>query len=601
MNLLLSVSQKIWALEMEKQNEENKQRLKAKLKEISKPEVKKLTPPEVKEKLERETGLKISIKVMRGSMRGYVRFSPMRKKFFELDYWRGLTKEFSVFDSDLKPVFVASYNLCLYYGFEAENYKRKRKPRSTEPKLPDNIRGEYLRKHQRNENYFLGYTTNYGRKKGHSSHVKSAGWGVGPNIVYGIYELNPENVKRYAVFMQTLYLGDQTQIDKEEYLSKFEPKTINVLGLEIEKENQNQNFIVYQIHPLFGFGEVETVLKEFTPKSLISAVKNPWIYFGDGTSVKREQALDILHESLEESYLKDLDLAQCKNAYRNISHSSDKRGFQAVIGWHLHFVDAKQKLIKAGADEETVSIYREKALRLYKDWIYSKSSIASANITGPANFPAARMQKRWDADHNKNVKFSTLLEKFLKRIKKQNRAPITVNSELEKAKAELAKNERNLEQMKAINKIARSRKKNYTRDQRVLDIMEQFNITRSNAENIMTEDWNGAGFGFRSYALTNCRQRIERWKGRVKTLSQKVEAQDSGNKEEVINGYKVVHNFEVNRIQILFDGKPDLETRNKLKKKAFRWSPKFKAWQRQLTENAIHATNMLLNELPTNE
>lgn len=63
------------------------------------------------------------------------------------------------------------------------------------------------------------------------------------------------------------------------------------------------------------------------------------------------------------------------------------------------------------------------------------------------------------------------------------------------------------------------------------------------------------------------------------------------------NGIKIVKNSEIMRIQIFFDKIPNEEIRNILKKYAFKWSPTNKAWQRQLTQNGIHATEHLINKL----
>ena len=59
--------------------------------------------------------------------------------------------------------------------------------------------------------------------------------------------------------------------------------------------------------------------------------------------------------------------------------------------------------------------------------------------------------------------------------------------------------------------------------------------------------------------------------------------------ELAFDGGKVVKNYAEDRLQILFDEKPDQETISKLKHNGFRWSPRFTAWQRQLTSNAFYA------------
>lgn len=58
---------------------------------------------------------------------------------------------------------------------------------------------------------------------------------------------------------------------------------------------------------------------------------------------------------------------------------------------------------------------------------------------------------------------------------------------------------------------------------------------------------------------------------------------------------KVVYNTEQNRLQLLFQGKPEAEMIQKLKKNGFKWSPRNSAWQRQLTPNALRA---MINIVP---
>lgn len=62
-------------------------------------------------------------------------------------------------------------------------------------------------------------------------------------------------------------------------------------------------------------------------------------------------------------------------------------------------------------------------------------------------------------------------------------------------------------------------------------------------------------------------------------------------------GVKLVQNTTLDRIQLLFDGKPEPETISKLKGEAFRWSPREGAWQRQNTNNGVQAAYRVLRFL----
>jgi hypothetical protein len=60
---------------------------------------------------------------------------------------------------------------------------------------------------------------------------------------------------------------------------------------------------------------------------------------------------------------------------------------------------------------------------------------------------------------------------------------------------------------------------------------------------------------------------------------------------------KLVQNTTLGRIQLLFDTKPSADIIQILKKAAFRWSPRESAWQRQNTNNGIHAAYNVLKDL----
>ena len=101
---------------------------------------------------------------------------------------------------------------------------------------------------------------------------------------------------------------------------------------------------------------------------------------------------------------------------------------------------------------------------------------------------------------------------------------------------------------------------------------------------------------FPSYTLTNDSQNIKRLEGRVSELKNLKNNADNWTEENEI--YKLWADKKDMRIRISFEmGKPDQEVIDMLRGKAFKWSPKNNAWQRQLTNNAVYETKLLRKSL----
>ena len=69
------------------------------------------------------------------------------------------------------------------------------------------------------------------------------------------------------------------------------------------------------------------------------------------------------------------------------------------------------------------------------------------------------------------------------------------------------------------------------------------------------------------------------------------------NKEDteiLFEGGRVIKNYSEGRVQIVFDTKPQPDVISNLKHNGFRWSPRFSAWQRQLTNNAYYAVSRVV-------
>ena len=91
-----------------------------------------------------------------------------------------------------------------------------------------------------------------------------------------------------------------------------------------------------------------------------------------------------------------------------------------------------------------------------------------------------------------------------------------------------------------------------------------------------------------------CAAKIKRIQARLADLDKLQAAAQQPDNATKFDGGEIVRNAEENRLQILFDEIPDADTRDALKSNGFRWSPRNKAWQRQLTQNAEYAARRVL-------
>ena len=96
------------------------------------------------------------------------------------------------------------------------------------------------------------------------------------------------------------------------------------------------------------------------------------------------------------------------------------------------------------------------------------------------------------------------------------------------------------------------------------------------------------------YELTSLRGKIKRVQARLDELDKRAQQAEQPADGTKFPGGEIVRNLEADRLQILFDEKPDEDTRAALKQNGFRWSPRYSAWQRQLTPNAEAAARRAL-------
>lgn len=152
---------------------------------------------------------------------------------------------------------------------------------------------------------------------------------------------------------------------------------------------------------------------------------------------------------------------------------------------------------------------------------------------------------------------------------------------LVKLRAELAECETSQERMKAANKAIRTGKT----PEKQVPALVALGFSEDSAQTLLKGDFCGR-VGFASYQLSNNNANMTRIKKRI----QELEARRSREAVEVeTEGYTYREDVEENRVMFEFDGKPEQEVRDLLKRNAFKWSPSRGAWVRQLTNAGIYA------------
>jgi len=236
--------------------------------------------------------------------------------------------------------------------------------------------------------------------------------------------------------------------------------------------------------------------------------------------------------------------------------------------------------------------YSRKLAEWYNRYYNIECQCPSILITGAGNFPVNKKNKQNQARESHHAAYSKI-EYIVDKIKSIGTGPIKRNDEnaIEKLQNKLDKLKQSQELMKAVNAYYRKHK---TLDG-CIDITEEL---KNSLEKSMQNSWRTEPKPFESYSLQNNNANIKSTQKRLEAL-QKAKAQPTESKTEEYNCSvcEVVENTDIMRIQLIFEGKPNEETRNILKSNGFKWSPKAEAWQRQLTNNGKYATKLVIKKL----
>lgn len=214
-------------------------------------------------------------------------------------------------------------------------------------------------------------------------------------------------------------------------------------------------------------------------------------------------------------------------------------------------------------------------------------------IAGGSNFPVRKKEKQ-NAARDANWKEFEYIEGILDRIRSTGMGGVMSDDKnaIEKLTAKLKAREEAQEHMKAVNA--------YYRKHKTLEGCQDLtDEERRSLEADMQRSWRANPVPFEGWALTNNNAEIHRIRDRIAALQKEAErAEQMADAEPVAGeGYKLIENAEAGRIQFVFDGKPDEQTRATLKSWGFKWAPSQGAWQRMLNGNGRYAAEQVRKAL----
>lgn len=241
---------------------------------------------------------------------------------------------------------------------------------------------------------------------------------------------------------------------------------------------------------------------------------------------------------------------------------------------------------------------KERYISKYKEWVRTlfdkHSRIMSAMITGPARFPTQRNEKMNNYYDSAVREFREWREKALKAIARR----------IEDAKPEEQKTEEEWVRLKrSIGSSARTIKginegmeRGYNKALFVSSIYGKVETYAKRGDVAMVEKAIAyvRELNKQSSIITE-RHKFFKLDEMAKAVCETHEVRSNKEDAEILfDGGRVIKNYSEDRVQIVFDTKPQPDVISNLKHNGFRWSPRFSAWQRQLTNNAYYAVTRVI-------
>ncbi len=243
--------------------------------------------------------------------------------------------------------------------------------------------------------------------------------------------------------------------------------------------------------------------------------------------------------------------------------------------------------------EDMADRYSRKLAEYYNAHYRNEASCPSYLISGGANFPV-RKKKRQNSRRDTLMERWQELEAYAGQIKHLLTMPLHIlsgdDNAIEMLEEKLADLKEMQEKMKATNRAIRM-KDTSAGDEALGDL----GFSSDQIKKLRKPDSIGR-VGFPDYELSNNNANIHRLEARLEELKK---TKAAGTTETECEFCRIIENTDLMRIQLVFDGKPDMEVRDILKANGFHWAPSLNAWQRTLTSNGKSAAKRVIEQIKT--
>lgn len=277
------------------------------------------------------------------------------------------------------------------------------------------------------------------------------------------------------------------------------------------------------------------------------------------------------------------------DAFYSTSFSPEERG--------AYYIRTYEEELNADI-EKMPEEERERYISKYKEWVKTlfdkHSRIMSSMITGPARFPTRRNEKMNNYYENAVSEFRAWREKALKAIARRIE---DAKPEEQKADEEWTRLKRSIySSASTIKGINDGTERGYNKALFVSSIYGKVETYAKRGDVIIVEKALAyvRELNKQSSIITE-RHKFFKLAEMAKAVCEAQEVRSNKEDTEILfDGGRVIKNYSEDRVQIVFDTKPQPDVISNLKHNGFRWSPRFSAWQRQLTNNAYYAVTRVI-------